>query len=70
MRSSRTIATRPRLKLLPIPLVAARMLEHKAASVRSLAEVQDVIKQKLLNKKALDMAVKQGKSAARSIAAG
>jgi peptidyl-prolyl cis-trans isomerase D len=42
-------------------LVAARMLEHKAASVRSLAEVQDVIKQKLLNKKALDMAVKQGK---------
>jgi peptidyl-prolyl cis-trans isomerase D len=42
-------------------LVAARMLEHKAASVRSLADVQDVIKQKLLNKKALDMAVKQGK---------
>jgi peptidyl-prolyl cis-trans isomerase D len=42
-------------------LVAARMLEHKAASVRSLGDVHDVIKQKILNQKALDMVVKQGK---------
>jgi peptidyl-prolyl cis-trans isomerase D len=41
-------------------LVAARMLEHKPAAVRALSEVQESIKQKLLMKKALDMAVKQG----------
>ncbi len=41
-------------------LVAARMLEHKPASVRALAEVSDSIKQKIISKKALDMAVKQG----------
>ena len=42
-------------------LVAARMLEHKPASVRALSDVQDMIKQKLLRQKALDMAVKQGR---------
>ncbi len=42
-------------------LVAARMLEHKPAAVRSLAEVSDAIKQKILHQKSLDMAVKQGK---------
>jgi peptidyl-prolyl cis-trans isomerase D len=41
-------------------LVAARMLEHKPAAVRALAEVADSIKQKLLLKIALDSAVKQG----------
>lgn len=41
-------------------LVAARMLEHKPAMVSSLNDVQNAIKQKLLQQKALDMAVKQG----------
>lgn len=41
-------------------LVAARLLEHKPAAVRALNEVQEVIKQKILREKALDMAVKQG----------
>ena len=48
------------VEIAPSTLLAARMLDYKAASVRSLAEVQDVIKQKLLHEKALDMAVKQG----------
>ena len=42
-------------------LVAARMLEHKPAAVRSLAEVSDAIRQKILHQKSLDMSVKQGK---------
>ncbi|OGT23646.1 MAG: peptidylprolyl isomerase [Gallionellales bacterium RIFOXYB12_FULL_54_9] len=41
-------------------LVAARLLEHKPATVRALKDVQEAIKQKLLREKALDMAVKQG----------
>lgn len=41
-------------------LVSARMLEHKAAAVRDFSEVANTIKQKILRKKALDMAVKQG----------
>ncbi|MFA6062489.1 MAG: SurA N-terminal domain-containing protein [Gallionella sp.] len=41
-------------------LVAARLLEHKPAAVRALNEVQEMIKQKILREKALDMAVKQG----------
>lgn len=47
-------------EIAPGTLVAARMLEHKPAAVRALAEVQESIKQQLLHKKALDMAVKQG----------
>ena len=42
-------------------LVAARMLEHKPATVSALSDVQELIKQKLIHKKALDMAVKQGR---------
>ncbi|MDO8350596.1 MAG: SurA N-terminal domain-containing protein [Gallionella sp.] len=42
-------------------MVAARILEHKPASVRALAEVREMVKQKLIRQKALDMAVKQGK---------
>jgi peptidyl-prolyl cis-trans isomerase D len=41
-------------------LLAARMLEYKPAAVRAQNEVTDLIRQKLLSKKALDMAVKQG----------
>jgi peptidyl-prolyl cis-trans isomerase D len=43
-------------------LVAARVLEHKPASVRALAEVQETIRQKLLKQQALELAIKQGKS--------
>ena len=42
-------------------LVAARMLDHKPAAVKSLAEVSDAIRQKILHQKSLDMAVKKGK---------
>jgi peptidyl-prolyl cis-trans isomerase D len=48
------------VEIAPNTLVAARMLEHKPAAVRPLAEVTDLIRQKILHKKALDMAVKQG----------
>jgi peptidyl-prolyl cis-trans isomerase D len=41
-------------------LVSARLLEHKPAAVRALNEVQEMIKQKIIIEKALDMAVKQG----------
>ena len=43
-------------------LVAARVLEHKPASVRTLGEVQEAIRQKLLRQQALELAIKQGKS--------
>lgn len=49
------------VEVAPGTLIAARMLAYKPAAVRSLAEATDVIKQKIINKKALDMAVKQGK---------
>ena len=49
------------IEVAPNTLVAARLLEHKAASVRALSDVHDLIKQKLIAKKELDMAVKQGK---------
>ncbi len=42
-------------------LVAARMLEHKPAAVKSLADASDEIRKKILHQKSLDMAVKQGK---------
>lgn len=42
-------------------LVAARLLEYKPASVRAFGEVQEMIRQKLLQQQALELAVKQGK---------
>lgn len=45
----------------PGTLIAARLLEFKPAAIRSLSEVQNSIKQKLSNQKALDIAVKQGR---------
>lgn len=50
----------PAVEVAASTLLAARLLEHKPAIVRALNEVQDSIKQKLIYKKALDMAVKQG----------
>ncbi|MDZ4202668.1 MAG: SurA N-terminal domain-containing protein [Gallionella sp.] len=43
-------------------LVAARILEHKPAAVRPLAEVQAVVHAKLVQQRAAAMAVEQGKS--------
>lgn len=45
----------------PNTLVAARLLEHKPASVRPLAEVQADIQQSLMRKQAIELAIKQGK---------
>jgi peptidyl-prolyl cis-trans isomerase D len=43
-------------------LVAARVLEYKPASVRTLSEVQETIRQKLMRQQALALAAKQGKA--------
>ncbi|MDP1996932.1 MAG: SurA N-terminal domain-containing protein [Gallionella sp.] len=43
-------------------LVAARILEYKPASIRTLNEVQETIHQKLLRQQALELAVKQGRA--------
>jgi peptidyl-prolyl cis-trans isomerase D len=41
-------------------LVAARILEYKPATVRTLSEVRETIRQKLLHQQALALAAKQG----------
>lgn len=51
-------------------LVAARILEHKPASVRALNEVQDAIRQKLIQQQALKLAADQGKTALAQLQAG
>lgn len=43
-------------------LVAARILEYKPAAVRALSEVREVIRQKLVQQQALELAAKQGKT--------
>lgn len=50
------------VEVAPNTLVAARILEYKPAAVRTLAEVQDMIRQKLSQQQALAMAAKQGKT--------
>ncbi|MDD2915640.1 MAG: SurA N-terminal domain-containing protein [Gallionella sp.] len=50
------------VEVAPNTLVAARILEYKPAAVRALAEVQDMIRQKLSQQQALAMAAKQGKT--------
>ena len=49
------------IEVSPAVLLAARILEFKPASVKSLAEVQAGIQQKLTRKQAALLAVKQGK---------
>lgn len=51
-------------------LVAARILEYKPASVRAFGEVQEMIRQKLLQQQALELAVKQGKSTLEQLQGG
>jgi peptidyl-prolyl cis-trans isomerase D len=51
-------------------LVAARILEYKPASVRAFSEVQETIRQKLLQQQALELAVKQGKTMLEQLQGG
>ncbi|MDP1679077.1 MAG: peptidylprolyl isomerase, partial [Candidatus Nitrotoga sp.] len=48
------------IEIAPNTLFAARLLEYKPVSTRSLKEVSESIRQKLLRKQALEFAVKQG----------
>ena len=43
-------------------LVAARIIEHKPASVQSLSEAQDTIRQKLLRQQAMELTTRQGEA--------
>lgn len=58
------------IEVAPNVLVAARILDYKPASVRSLSEVQESIRQTLLRRKALDQAVKQGKAMLEQLQGG
>ena len=49
------------VEVAPNTLLAARLLEHKSASVRPLAEVSESIRKKLLHQQALELAIKQGR---------
>jgi peptidyl-prolyl cis-trans isomerase D len=51
-------------------LVAARILEYKPASVRTFGDVQDTIRQKLMQQQALELAVKQGKALLEQLQGG
>ncbi|MEO6422797.1 MAG: SurA N-terminal domain-containing protein [Candidatus Nitrotoga sp.] len=50
----------PAIEIAPNTLFSARLLEYKPVSTRSLKEVNDSIRKKLLRKQALELAVKQG----------
>lgn len=52
----------PAIEIARNTLVAARILEHKPASVQPLSEVQDTIRQKLQRQQAVNLAIKQGKA--------
>jgi peptidyl-prolyl cis-trans isomerase D len=58
------------IEVAPNTLVAARILEYKPASLRSLSEVHDQIRQKLLRQAAQELAVKQGKSLLEKLQGG
>lgn len=51
-------------------LVAARILEHKPASVRPLSEVQQAIRQKLTQQQASKLAAEQGQAALAQLQGG
>ena len=50
--------------------VAARLLEYKPAAVSAMSEVRNVIRQKLLQSKAQELAAKQGKELLASLQGG
>ena len=51
-------------------LVAARIVEYKPASVRAFSELQEAIRQKLLQQQATELAVKQGKAVLAQLQSG
>lgn len=50
------------IEVAPNTLVAARVIEYKPVAVSAFADVRDVIRQKLLLKQAMELAVEQGKA--------
>ena len=58
------------IEVAPNTLVAARVLEHKPAAVRAFAEVQEVIRQRLLHQHALELAAVQGKAMLAQLQSG
>lgn len=60
----------PAVEVATNTLVAARILEYKPASLRALNEVQEMIRQKLLQSQALELAVKQGKTLLEQLQGG
>jgi len=60
----------PAIEVATNTLVAARILEYKPASVRAFNEVQEIIRQKLLQSQALELAVKQGKTLLEQLQGG
>ncbi len=58
------------IEVAPNTLVAARILEYRPASLRSLSEVHDQIRQRLLRQAAQELAVQQGKSLLEKLQAG
>jgi len=60
----------PAVEVATNTLVAARILEYKPASVRAFNEVQEMIRQKLLQSQALELAVKQGKALLEQLQGG
>lgn len=51
-------------------LVAARVMEYKPAALRALAEVEGVIRQKLLRQQAIELAIKSGKAVLGQLQSG
>lgn len=49
------------IEIAPNTLLAARLLEHKPASVRSLPEVSETIRQRMQRQQAQELAIKQGR---------
>lgn len=60
----------PAIEVAPNTLIAARVVEHKPASVQPLSDVAGVIRLKLQHQQALDLAAKEGKSALAQLQRG
>jgi peptidyl-prolyl cis-trans isomerase D len=58
------------IEVAPNTLVAARILEYKPAAIRALSEVQETIRKKLLQKQAIELAVKHGKTMLENLQQG
>ena len=58
------------VEIAPDTLFAARLLEHKPASIRPLAEVSGDIRQKLLRQRAVELASAQGKATLEQLQRG